>query len=230
MTPFSSSRPMPEILLILGTDLAGKDYVTNILADTARETGKMVERRRGRFGARPDSTRTSEDKGLVKLGMEWLFLATLPVHYRLLPTLVALLIRFDLLRFRRPADGLLVVVSHTALRLLALSLGYQGKEVAAIRMAPWVERTLQAIVPATGAKVVVLDIEHSIRAERIARRNQSGTLDVFDRYMGRDPERSERIEQILVWLATTYLQAHRVENNNCGKAELLARIAAINAR
>lgn len=125
------------------------------------------------------------------------------MHYRLLPALVALLIRIDLLRFRRPADGLLVVVSHTALRLLALSLGYRFKEVAAIAMALWVERSLQAIVPATGAKVVVLDVEHSIRAERIARRNQSGTLDVFDRFMGGDPERSERIEQILGWLRHT---------------------------
>ena len=40
--------------------------------------------------------------------------------------------------------------------------------------------------------------------------------------MGKDPFRSERIENFLVWICMTYLDAVRVENNNFSDAELLA--------
>ncbi|EKD39404.1 MAG: hypothetical protein ACD_75C00420G0002, partial [uncultured bacterium] len=49
-----TSHPGPpinnsEILLILGTDLAGKDHFANVLTDAAAVAGIRVERRRGRF-------------------------------------------------------------------------------------------------------------------------------------------------------------------------------------
>lgn len=48
-----------------------------------------------------------------------------------------------------------------------------------------------------------------------------GSLDHFDRYMGQDPVRSERIEHFLVWIGATYLKAERIENNHLSDAELL---------
>jgi hypothetical protein len=214
----------PPLLLILGTDLAGKDHCANVLTDGARGAGIRVERRRGAFSARPDHQRTSEDKSRFRLGLEWLFLATLPLHLRLLPYACALLIHLDLRRFRQPVEGSLLVVSHTALRLLAFALGHRFRRVEEIRLASVVERPLRRIVPATGAHTVVLDIDHAVRAGRMVERNRRGTLDYFDRYMGRDPLRSERIEQFLVWIGTTYLQAALVENNDLSDAELLTRL------
>lgn len=212
----------PETLLILGTDLAGKDHFANVLTDTAVAAGVKVERRRGALSARPDQRRTSEGKGIFKLWLEWLFLATLPLFRRLLPYGTAIHIRYDLRRFRHPSDGSLIVVSHTGIRLLAFALAHLFESIEEIRLPAGVESALQAIVPATGACTVVLDIDHEVREARMRERVRRGTVDYFDRYMGLDPERSERIERFLVWLGVTHLGAVRIENNNLSDAELVA--------
>lgn len=212
----------PEILLILGTDLAGKDHFANVLTDAAAVAGIRVERRRGRFSARPDTRRTSEGKGFVKLCLEWIFLATLPLYCRLVPYVIALLIRCDLWRFRPPANGPVLVVSHTALRLLAFALGHIFERAEDIRLPAMVDATLRTLVPATRVRTLVLDVDHEVRTARMRERLQRGTVDFFDRYMEKDPLRSERIEGFLVWLGITYLGAVRVENNNLSDAELLA--------
>ena len=49
----------PNTLLILGTDLAGKDHFANVVSDAAANAGLRVERRRGWLCARPDRQRTS---------------------------------------------------------------------------------------------------------------------------------------------------------------------------
>jgi len=61
---------------------------------------------------------------------------------------------------------------------------------------------------------VVLDIDPAIRRRRIRRRLESGMADPFDRYMLDDPERAERIERSLVELATRYLDATVIENDD----------------
>ena len=43
-----------ETLLILGTDLAGKDHFANVVSDAAANAGLRVERRRGWLCARPE--------------------------------------------------------------------------------------------------------------------------------------------------------------------------------
>ena len=216
------ARTFPATLLILGTDLAGKDHVANVLTDAASGVGIKVERRRGKFSAPADRTRTSECKNLFSLGLEWLFLVTLPLHCRLLPLIVAALIFLDIRRFHPSAAGSILVVSHTPIRLLAFALGHQFKRIEDIRIAPITEQALRAILPATKARVIALDISHTVRAERMAQRMSRGTVDYFDRYMGSNPVRSERIESILVWIGMTYLNAVHIENNNLSDAELLA--------
>ncbi len=211
----------PHTLLILGTDMAGKDHCANVVADAAQAAGIRLERRRGSLSARPNQQRSSEEKGLIRLWLERAFLATLFLHCRLLPWLTTLLIVLDLRRFQRPDQASVLVVSHTAIRLLAFALGHLFARVEDIRLPAMTMRALHAIA-ATGLRCVVLDIDHAIRAERLAQRNTRGTLDYFDRYMGSDPQRSERIEEFLVWIGLTYLGAVRVENNNLSDTELLA--------
>lgn len=211
----------PTTLLILGTDMAGKDHCANVVADAAQAAGIALQRRRGALSARPNQQRSSEDKGIIRLWLEWAFLVTLPLHCRLLPLLTTLLILNDVRRFRRPDQASVLVVSHTAIRLLAFALGHLFVRVEDIRLPALTVRALQAIT-ATGTRTVVLDIDHAVRAQRLAQRGDRGTVDYFDRYMGKDPQRSERIEEFLVWIGTTYLDAVRVENNNLRDAELLA--------
>ncbi|MBI5559198.1 MAG: hypothetical protein HY885_16365 [Deltaproteobacteria bacterium] len=67
---------LPATLLILGTDLAGKDHVANVVADDAEAAGLKVERRRGAFSARTGRQRTSEEKGLPRLWAEWSIILT----------------------------------------------------------------------------------------------------------------------------------------------------------
>ena len=218
---------LPSLLLILGTDLAGKDHFANIVLDAARAAGIKAERRRGAFSARPDRQRSSEEKTVFALWLEWVFLATLPLHCRLLPYVTAWLILLDVRRFRRPAAACSVlVVSHTAIRLLAFALGHIYERIEDIRLPGIVEKALQAITSATKASTVVLDIDHQVREARMAARLNRGTVDHFDRYMGKDPVRSERIEHFLVWIGQTYLNAVRIENNNLSDAELLAFLRA----
>ncbi len=218
------SQKLPETLVILGTDLAGKDHFANVLTDAAVASGLKVERRRGRFSARPNHRRSSENKAFLNLWLEWIFLVTLPLHCRLLPYAIAFFIGQDIRRFRRPGDGSVMIVSHTALRLLAFGFGHLYESCEDIKMPAMVDRALRRMVPATGARAVVLDIDHLVREERMRDRLRRGTADHFDRYMARDPHRSERIESFLVWIGMTYLGAVRIENNNLSDAELLASL------
>lgn len=215
-------QKIPETLLILGTDLAGKDHFANVLTDAAVATGLKVERRRGALSARPNERRSSENKAFLNLWLEWIFLMTLPLHRRFLPYAIALFIEHDLRRFRRPDDSSVIVVSHTALRLLAFGFAHLFERSEDIKVPAMVDRALRALVPATGARTVVLDIDHQVREDRMQDRLRRGTADYFDRYMAKDPHRSERIESFLVWIGITYLGAVRIENNNLSDAELLA--------
>lgn len=211
--------PPPPVLLILGTDAAGKDYVAEFLIHRWRAVGHRVEKRAGGFSAPMiDARSSSERKGRWGRFQKRAFLGLLPLLRPLLPAVARLLLARDRRRFR-PSAVPLVVVSHTALRLLALVLGQHREGWAAIARRPALERALRAALP-PGTTVVVLDVAPATRRWRIAARIQSGTVDPFDRYMLADPDRAERIEGCLVDLATRYLNAAVIENDDLDDAAL----------
>ncbi len=83
---------------------------------------------------------------------------------------------------------------------------------------------------ATGIRTVVLDIDrHAVRVQRLPTGAAAVLVDHFDRYMGSDPVRSERIEACLVHIACTWLGATRIDNNDLGLAELLAYLERLSS-
>ena len=71
----------------------------------------------------------------------------------------------------------------------------------------------------------MLDVAPATRRRRIAARIRSGTVDPFDRYMLADPDRAERIEGCSVDLATRYLNATVIENDDLDAAALERELA-----
>jgi hypothetical protein len=115
--------PPPPVLLILGTDAAGKDYVADFLVRRWQARGHSLEKRAGAFaGAAVDARPSSARKGRWGRFQERVFLTLFPLVRPLTPYLAQKLLPRDQQRFR-PADRPLVVVSHTALRLLAFAYG-----------------------------------------------------------------------------------------------------------
>ena len=216
--------PPPPVLLILGTDAAGKDYVAEFLIRHWQAAGYAVEKRAGRFSAAAvDDRSSSERKGRWGRFQERVFLGLFPLLRPLLLAVARLLLARDRHRFR-PSAVPLAVVSHTALRLLALALGQRREGWAALARRPDLERTLRAVLPPS-TTVVVLDVAPATRRRRIAARIRSGTVDPFDRYMLADLDRAERIEHCLVELATRYLNATVIENDDLDDAALARALA-----
>lgn len=211
--------PPPPVLVILGTDAAGKDYVAEFLIGRWRAAGHRVEKRAGRLAApAADARSSSERKGRWGRFQERAFLGLLPMLRPVLPAVARLLLVPDRRRFR-PSAVPLVVVSHTALRLLALVLGQHREGWVAIARRPALERALRAALP-PATTVAVLDVAPATRRRRIAARLRSGIGDPLDRYMLADPDRAERIERCLVELATRYLNAAVIENDDLDDATL----------
>jgi len=228
MVPAANESPMlpppPPILLVLGTDAAGKDYVAEFLIHRWQAAGHPVEKRAGGFAApAADARSSSERKGPWGRFRERAFLALFPLLRRLLPAAARLLLARDRRRFR-PSAIPLVVVSHTALRLVALILAEQRAGGSGLARSPALERAVCAALPPQ-TTVVVLDVAPTTRQRRIAARIRSGTVDPFDHYMLADPERAERIERCLVQLATRYLDAAVVENDDLDDAALERELA-----
>lgn len=202
--------PPPSVLLILGTDAAGKDYVADFLVRRWQARGHLLEKRAGAFaGAAVDARSSSARKGRWGRFQERVFLTLFPLVRPLTPYLAQKLLARDQQRFR-PADRPLVVVSHTALRLLAFAYG----PIIPPPLSPALGQALHALQATTRATAIVLDIDPAIRQQRIAARVRQGTVDPFDQYMQADVERAERIERYLVTLAIEYLQAGVIENNH----------------
>lgn len=203
--------PPPPVLLILGTDAAGKDYVADFLVRRWQARGHLLEKRAGAFaGAAVDARSSSARKGRWGRFQERVFLTLFPLVRPLTPYLAQKLLARDQQRFR-PADRPLVVVSHTALRLLAFAY---GPIIPPPPLSPALGQALHALQATTRATAIVLDIDPAIRQQRIAARVRQGTVDPFDQYMQADVERAERIERYLVTLAIEYLQAGVIENNH----------------
>lgn len=208
-----------DLLLILGTDAAGKDYVGNLAVEFLHRTGGDVEKRAGWFSGRHTFKASSEEKGRVALFLESVFLYLFPVAKGLIPVAAALFLNLDLLLFKRKEKNI-VVVSHTVLRLLAFYMGHTFSSVNDIALPTFLSNTLSHTARVADAKVIVLDVEHDVRHERIKKRAHKGKMDRFDAYMAKNSLLSEKIEEYLVWLGTRYFDAHYVENNNLSRKEL----------
>ncbi len=218
-----NSIQYPDILLILGTDASGKNYVANLIADILEKSGQGFEKRDGWFSNKAANIISSEDKTQIDLLKEKIFLSTFHLTKFLIPFLINLLIKKDLRKFKKSGKKI-IVISHTGFRILAFYLGhiYDCKEN--IRLPRYLDRTLRSVLTVTGSKTIVLDIADKVRQKRIAKRAASGKADNFDKYMAKDNIRSERIESFLVWLAETYLNAVKIENDDLNDEELSFQI------
>lgn len=217
-------KHFPDIILLLGTDASGKDFVANVLEQMIREAGGEVEKRQRFLSGRVTTATSSEGKGIFDTLQEKAFLLILARLGPLLPFLLGLVIRWDLRRLRTPAAAKLVVVGHSAVRALAFHLGHRVRSAAEIRLPAFLVATLTRMREQAGLHVIVLDVEDRVRKKRIAARLEKGSEDTLDRYMHSDSERSECIEDCLVHLAVNYLNAGLIENNDLAEAELRERI------
>jgi len=215
---------IPDLVLILGTDASGKNHVTNFIADMMEKAGYEAEKRDGWFSQKNSDVVSSEGKGWFDLTKENVFLATFPLTKYFMPFLLVFLLHCDLKRFRKSSRKT-IVISHTALRILAFWLGHRFEKQEDIRLPGFLDRVLRNILPITGAKTIVLDIADEIRKKRIGTRLKSGNADNFDLYMAKDGRRSERIENFLIWLGKTYLHAMIIENNDLADADLFREVS-----
>ena len=214
---------MEGCFLILGTDASGKNHVANVISEYMAASGQDLEKREGSFSSPATLATSSEDKGFLSLAKEALFLKSYPLLKPLIFPVINYLLNRDLHAFR-PSRGPLLVISNTALRVLAFHLGHIFCHPGEIKLPSYLVTTLQAIRPRTQATTMVLDVEHHIRETRVGHRLQNNKADHFDRYLACDGDLSERIEEFLVWLATTYLGAHVVMNNNLADDEIIAAV------
>ncbi|MDM8516113.1 hypothetical protein QUF76_07935 [Desulfobacterales bacterium HSG16] len=215
-------RP-PDILLILGTDASGKNYVANFIADTVEKAGFEIEKRDGGFSKEPSDVVSSEDKSWFSLIKEKMFLATFNLTKFMVMPLMAFLIKKDLKNFRK-SDLTTIVISNTPLRILSFYLGHKFDNIDQIKIPDYMDDALKSIAR-IGAKTIILDIDDTVRKKRIAIRLESGKADYFDLYMAEDAVRSERIENFLVWIGKKYLNAIVIENNDLNETELFDRIS-----
>jgi hypothetical protein len=229
-----SQQSPPDILLILGMDGSGKNHLANLTGNYMTELGFSVEKREGKLAGKATEAVTSEDKSWVSLLIEKIFLWSFPYLKFTIPFLVYLLIERDIKQFRKSdayGQGFhqrqkIIVISHTALRLLAFYLGHVYRDCSQIKLPRYLEQKLYLLVEQTKVKTIVLDIENQIRRQRIAVRAAKGKIDNMDRYMA-DPKRielSERIEAFLVWIALKYLQAYKIDNNDLSESVLINEI------
>lgn len=209
----------PDVILLLGTDASGKDYVANVIEKMIREAGGDVEKRKRYFSGRVTHETSSLHKSFLDVAQEFLFLAFYPYLGKLLPLAMNLLIRFDLARFR-PADKKLIVVGHSAVRALAFYWGRENASASVFDIPDYLCSTLRLVREKTGVHAIILDVEHDVRQARINRRLRHGVSDRFDRYMLEDPVRSERIEECLIRAAQQLLGAVVMANNDLHETEI----------
>lgn len=209
----------PITLLIIGTDAAGKDHIANIAEKLIAENGGTSEKRKRYLcGNKTDET-TSSNKSRLELFLEKSFLLLFPLlGFMITPTLNHLL-KKDFSHFKQP-DKPLIIVGHNCLRGLAFYWGHKHKTPSEINPPAYLLKTLNTMKQATNIITICLDVEDSIRQKRIQLRKSRGEADNFDLYMAENSERSERIEQFLVWLAIEKLGGRLIENNDLSEIEI----------
>ena len=204
---------VPKTVMLLGTDASGKNHVARLWARRLRELGCELVIKEGRISAGPAEDRGHEEKGRLALLAERGFLIFFPLTRWFLPPLVSLLMHLDA-RAYRAGGGNSLIVSHSALRILAFCLGQNDRYLARETLPTWLEQAIRRLQLVSGAVVIVLDVDDQIRQARIRQRLEQGSIDPFDAFMAADSARSERIEACLVALARRYFNAHLFENNN----------------
>ncbi len=214
MKPKNYPWDIPDVILLLGTDASGKDYVATVLTDMIREAGGDVEKRQRFLSGKAYRATSSSRKDFLDTLQEKTFLLLFRRLGFLLPLLVSLIIFWDYRRFRLPGEKKLVVVGHNGLRALAFYLGHRFSSVEQIRIPWYLTSAFNKMKSATHAHIIVLDVDDHIRKKRINARLSAGSEDTFDRYMHSDSERSERIEACLVHIALKYLDGRLLENND----------------
>lgn len=200
----------PQTLLLLGTDAAGKNHVARVWTQRMAAMGVEVRQQEGWLSGPAAEPEADEDKSWISHLAERTFLWVFPCIAWCMPWALRFLMRRDARRFS--ADGQRrLVISHSALRILAFCLGARGRRVEGLPKS--IHRAVRDLQETSQAVVIVLDVDPEIRHQRIEARVRSGASDPFDRYMLADSARSERIEACLVSLATESMGAHLIVNN-----------------
>ena len=201
---------LPPTILLLGTDAAGKNHVARVWHRRLSELGYPPVVVEGWLSGSPAAPDLEDDKSWLSHLAEATFLRVFPMIAWALPWALHLLIRRDIRRFN--GDGRhRLVVSHSALRILAFCLGARGRGING--PAKSTRRAVRELRERSHARVIVLDVDPEVRRRRIEARLERGSSDPFDRYMLADSVRSERIEACLVSLAVELMDAHLVIND-----------------
>ena len=219
----ADGQELPTTILLLGTDAAGKNHVARAWTRKMEESGQAPDLIEGWLSGEAEEPQADEDKSSLSHLAELTFLTVFPLIAWFLPIALRFLMRRDARRFRRDGRRRLVI-SHSALRILAFCYGAQGRGVDA--MSPATRRAVQELQRSSGAKVLVLDVDHEVRRRRIEARVARDDSDPFDRYMLADPERSERIEACLVSIAVDLMDGHLIVNNQLSDDELWQELLA----
>lgn len=214
------------MILLLGTDAAGKDHVARILVDMIHECGGEAHKRRGFFSAGYSRTKDSTQKSLLHYAAERAFLVLFRPLCFMIPIVLFFLVRLDLWLFRRP-EGKLIIVGYHGLRALAFYLAQAKEEDGKSAIPSYIRRVFAKVRGQMGLKAIVLDVDEVIRKRRIDARSEKGKEDFFDRYMLNHPQQSERIERSLVSVSQVLLGAARLTNNDLQESEIRERLVDI---
>lgn len=217
---------LPDVILVIGTDASGKDYIAKVLEDMIRESGGEVEKRKRFFSGSVTTAVCSTNKGLLDRAQEALFLALYPFFGSLILLVFSLWTRWDIYKFRAPQKKL-IVVGHNGLRALAFYWARHMTADGGFSIPSFLKRTFSFLIEKTGAHVIVLDVDHDVRQQRINDRVETGLADNFDLYMLENSERSEAIESCLVKGAQELLGATLMINNNLKVEELRDRLRCL---
>ena len=209
-TPSTDTSWLPQTILLLGTDAAGKNHVARVWARRLHELGADLVVQEGWLAGKPADPDAEDEKSWLSHQAEQVFLWVFPWIAWFMPFALRWLLRRDIQRFREDGRRRLVV-SHSALRILAFCLGARGQGIDDLSEST--RRAVRGIRERSHALVIVLDVDHEVRQQRIESRLAQGGSDPFDRYMVADPVRSERIEACLVDLAVQMMDAHLILNN-----------------
>ena len=216
--PSRCCRPV----LILGTDASGKDHVACLVQTHLQGMGAFLEKRRGWLSAPACAADSSEHKGPGRLFAERLFLRIYPLIAWALPPALTLCILADVQIYRTLRCRPVMVVSHTALRLLAFHMGHDD----AFRMPSHLRKAL-AILHGLGLQTLFVTTERHVRLRRIRDRIRRERVDHFDLYMARRPRRGERVTDALERIAVEHLHARTICNDAHGDEHIAEALAEI---
>ena len=211
-----------NLVLILGTDASGKDHVARLVLAHLQKAGVFLEKRRGWLSAPACAADSSEHKGPGRLFAERLFLRIYPLIAWALPTALTQCILADVLTYRTQRRRPVMVVSHTALRLLAFHMGHDD----AFIMPSHLRRAL-AKLRGQGLQTLFVTTERHVRLGRIEDRIRRDKVDHFDLYMARRPRHGERVTDALERIAVEHLQARTIRNDAHGDEHIAAALDEI---